>query len=126
MSFNFDNPQDSEETPLVEYNLSLKKTEHIGNLLTSADRLYLHGNVIKAFESLTRICRRIRNRFSEKEFKYGKKLEFLFRKNRFQKDTGKRIAIYDFLYDKYDLFIERMLKKYGYDVKERQNEEYLV
>ena len=125
MDFN-PNIKENNEISQVEYNLSNTKIIHIGNLIINADNHFLNGNLTRAFHNWTRVCRHIRSRFSKKEYLYSQNLEFEFERNKNELDKAKRRSRFSYLYDKYEFFLQKMLKKYGFDMKERQTEEYLV
>jgi len=114
--------QTSEMPEQVEYNLSSFKIGWIAQLIQQADMYYLMGRTDKAFERWKCVYGQISNRIEEDEDKKCKKLESKFRKN--LKNTNKVMQCY--YYEKYNGFLQLLLKKYGFDMRIQEGREHLV
>lgn len=122
------NPDNSseEEISQVQYNLSSFKIMHIADLIRNADFYYLKGLVTKAFFNWKCVFLHIRSRLNKKEIAYSQKIRYLFYKNRGNLDLLKKKAFLSFYYEKYENHLQNMLKKYGYDMKEKEITDYAV
>ena len=111
------------ETPeQVEYNLSSFKIKWIAQLIQQADIFYLKGRVDKAFERWKCVYGQINNRIEEEESKRCKNIERKFRKSL---QNPKKI-MKDFYYERYNKMLQSLLKKYGFDMREKETKEHLV
>ncbi len=103
----------------VEYNLSSVKIQWIGELIKRADVSFIQGYVTKAFEYWNLVYGHICSRLTVPENNFCKIIEERFR---FGTKHDKK---YDY-YKKYSYFLQRMLKKYGFDMKEKEDQGWLV
>ena len=119
------NKQDynSSETPeQVEYNLSSFKIGWIAQLIQQADIHYLRGRTDKAFERWKCVYGQISNRIDEDENKKCKNVEGKFRKSL----RNQNKVMCDYYYEKYQRFLQTLLKKYGFDMKMQEGKDHLV
>lgn len=122
-----DKTPNEEEPEKVEYNLSAFKIGWIAELIRRADIQYLAGHIDHAFESWKCIYGQISSRLSEEEKKQFKKKEKEYRMiDRNTLDKRKMNSFRAYHYEKYYSGLQKMLKKYGFDIKEKESEEYLV
>lgn len=119
--------EDSNNSPaLVEYNFSGFKINHIAGLIARSDNLYMRGFLNGAFLRWKAIYGHIYNRLESIERTKCKKMEFNFYLKRDGYPLQKIRWIKNEYYERYSMFIQCLLKKYGYDIKEREEQGYLV
>lgn len=119
-----ENPKDTVEQ--VEYNLSSFKIVHIANLMEKSDRLELGGFIVPAFRSYVCVYRHIRSRLTPSEKSLAMSLRLLFLKKRFDVSKEDMGFIQGEYYEKFVNHIQSMLKKYGFDMKQKSKKDHLV
>lgn len=127
MNENREKIMEEQEIEQVEYNLSGFKIGWIAELIRSADMQYLKGSVDHAFESWKCIYGHISSRLTKVEQNGFKKREAKFRsvwKNHANPKSINPLKAYH--YEMYHGDLQKMLKKYGFDIRERVNDEHLV
>lgn len=92
----------------VEWNLSAALIAEIQSLLSISSRLYLAGNLKKAFWSLKAVKFRFIQSLDAEERKKLKTIEQNFKRNN---DNKNKMA---YLYDRYTESIMDLLQEYGY------------
>ena len=122
-----ENQKTSETPEQVEYNLSSFKIGWIAQLIQQADICYLKGNTIKAFYCWKCIHGQIDNRIDEEEDKTCISLDNKFHncKKKYPNYRDCKNA-QNYYYGKYKKSLQKLLKKYGFDMKEKESNEYLV
>lgn len=115
-----------EEIEKVEYNLSGFKIGWIAQLIEHGDRLFLRGHPDKKLDCWKLIYNHIRSRLAKEERIYCHKtfLEYDNIKYSPQSSSTKRQKAR--ILDKYENALQFFLKKYGFDMKEREDQGYLV
>ncbi len=119
-----ESPKDKVEQ--VEYNLSSFKIVHIASLMENADKLELNGFIVNAFRNYVCIYRHIRSRFTNPERTLAIKLRNLFFARRINLSKEAINHIQGENYEKFANHIQDMLKKYGFDMKQKSKNDHLV
>ena len=119
-----ENPKEKVEQ--VEYNLSDFKIKHIANLMERADRLELSGHIVSAFRHYVCVYRHIKSRFTTLELTRAMKIRNLFFKKRLQTKKEIMKLIQGRYYENFTDHIQNMLKKYGFDMKQKTKNDHLV
>ncbi len=119
--------ENSNSSPaLVEYNFSGCKINHIANLIAQADNFYMRGYLTVDVLRWKAIYGHIYNSLEDTERNKCKKVEIKFNLKRIGDPIQKIRWIKNEYYERYSLFLQCLLKKYGYDIKEREEQGYLV
>lgn len=114
--------KNSEIPEQVEYNLSSFKIRWIAELIQQADMWYLKGRIDKSFECWKCVYGQINNRIEDDENKKCKIMEGKFRKNLNKREK----VMQSYYYERYAKILQSLLKKYGFDMREKESSEHLV
>ena len=101
----------------VEWNLSSGIVSEIQNLLNTANRLYINGNILKAFWCLKSVKFRFIQSLAKDERKELKKIEKNFYDER-QESNRNKMAYY---YEEYNEKIMDLLDDYGYLIPKKKD-----
>lgn len=115
-----DYDDDSNSVQQVDYNLSAMKTFQIGKLLATADEYFTHGFLEKAFFQYKCIWIHIAARLTDDQFNKCKKLEKGLIESLKLLDYSRKKLYLSYYYEKYTLHIQRMLKTYGFDIRDKE------
>ncbi len=101
----------------VEWNLSSGIVSEIQNLLNTANRLYINGNILKAFWCLKSVKFRFIQSLTKPERKNLKEIEKSFYDQR-QESNRNKMAYY---YEEYNEKIMDSLDDYGYLIPKKKD-----
>lgn len=101
----------------VEWNLSSALVTEISTLLNSANRLYLNGNVVKAFWCLKSVKFRFVQSLSPEERTKLKNIEIDF----YEKKKEKSPSGMGFYFEEYNELIMDYLDAYGYLIPKKKD-----
>ena len=120
------NYNDIEVTDKVSWNLSMPLLQQIGNNLQDSNNNFLNGRIEKAFFCLKVIRMRIIHSLNKDERKLCADIEKRFKRNP-HSNINQKSKYYDFkneqytLYDDFNTLIMDLLEKYGYTIKEQED-----
>ncbi|KKN65827.1 hypothetical protein LCGC14_0477630 [marine sediment metagenome] len=101
----------------VEWNLSAGIVGEIQNLLNTANRLYINGNILKAFWCLKSVKFRFIQSLEKDERKELRKTEKTFYEER-EKSNRNKMTFY---YEEYNEKIMDLLDEYGYLIPKKKD-----
>ncbi len=116
----------NEKVEQVEYNLSSFKIMHIAELIRTADTFYLVGATSKAFFRWQCIFFHIKSRLNPKEINCSNRIRINFHRFHENVSLKKMKSMKNYYYEEYECHLQNMLKKYGFDMKEKESQEHLV
>ncbi len=109
-----DNPAPSDQ---VEWNLSSGIVNEIQNLLNTANRLYISGNILKAFWCLKSVKFRFIQSLEKEERTALRKIEKVFYEEK-EKSNRNKMTFY---YEEYNEKIMDLLDDYGYLIPKKKD-----
>ncbi len=109
-----DNLSDNKE---VEWNLSSGIVSEIQNLLNTSNRLYINGNILKAFWCLKSVKFRFIQSLMETERTDLRNIEKSFYEERQESNRNKMT----FFYEEYNEKIMDLLDEYGYLIPKKKD-----